>query len=302
MKQNKVFGIMIIALIYIVGLVASFFLFDPIMSLMSGENNDLVLLATLIIDGILTIYIFIWSIIFKNSSIYTPYWGIMPIVMSIMYAKKLGNLNNGFVLIIIVLIFIWGIRYLLNWGYNFKSLLTQDSLYDDIKQKRPKLWFVTNLFVIHLVPTIIAFIGMLPVFLYISKFSGEPMPTLSTWLGLVVCIIGIIIEGISDIQMNRFNKKVLNDEKFINTGLWKKSRHPNYFGQILFWLGLCVMGISFLGDDQYWILITSPILVLLLFVTIKIPIMEKFNMSKYPSYKEYKEKTNMILPFFTNKE
>lgn len=298
MKKNKTVGIIIISLIYIVCFIGCYFLYNPIDSLITGKAFEKGLLVIFILDIIATLFIFICSLVFRNSSIYDPYWSLVPIAMIIMYASKMKNLNNLFVIIIIVIISLWGIRLTLNWGYTFKNLSHQDFRYDDLKNKHPKLWFMINLFGVHLVPTIIVFIGMLPAFQYVAKFTEKPMPTLSTWFGACIAVVATIIECVADCQMHHFKKNPQNQGKIINIGLWKNSRHPNYFGEILFWFGICIMGISFYGDNgNTWVLIFSPIIVLLLFVTISIPMMEKRQLANKPGYKEYQEKTNMLIPF-----
>ena len=113
-------------------------------------------------------------------------------------------------------------------------------------------------------------------------------------IGALIMIMGIVLELLADNQMHAFKKDQNNKGQTITTGVWRYSRHPNYLGEILFWWGLYTLSIS-AGAIQ--LLITGPILMTLLFITISIPMMEKRLASKYDGYLEYKKNTSMIIPF-----
>ena len=115
---------------------------------------------------------------------------------------------------------------------------------------------------------------------------------LSSILAIVIALAGILFELVSDIQSGYYRKKYPN--QILDKGLWKKSRHPNYFGEIIFWFGIFLLMLSI--RDNYWVLVLGPIVNLLMFSFISIPLMEKRLLKKYPAYKEYAEKTNVLLP------
>ena len=114
------------------------------------------------------------------------------------------------------------------------------------------------------------------------------------YIGLLIFIIGFIIEVVADHQKTVFRKDVNNKDKFISTGLWSYSRHPNYLGEILLWFGVAIMSFSSLQDLQYFTLI-SPIFVYVLLVYISgIRILENQGDKKWghlDSYKEYLKNT-----------
>lgn len=302
MKRSRVMSFIIIALTYSIALVGCYFLYDEFKAILP-EKYDNRLLIFLILDCIATIWVFLVSVLFNNSSVYDPYWSVMPMAMIVMYAVKAGNIGNGFVILLVVIILIWGLRLTGNWAYTFRNLHIQDWRYTSLKEGHPKLWFFINLFGIHFIPTLVVFVAMLPAFKYVEEFVGAAQPTVGTFLGAIVALIAIGIETIADVQLHSF-RKISSHAGLVNDkGLWKNSRHPNYFGEILFWFGICMMGISFYQDET-WVLIFSPLVVFLLFVSISIPMMEKRQLASKPAYKEYKENTNMLLPFGskTNKD
>jgi len=294
MKNNKLISTIIIFIIYGVGIVLSTFAYPFLDGVLSNNNNPLLIL--LLIDVLFTVYIFIFSIILKNSSVYDPYWSVVPVWIILLYIQKVSSLNL-YNLIILLVFLVWSIRLTLNWLINFKNLNNQDWRYQMLKEKHPKLWFVINLFGIHLMPTLVVFLAMIPGLKYIDLINGKDLPTISTWLGVAVALIGVVISFVADGQMLKFRKNKENKNKIMNKGLWKKSRHPNYFGEILFWFGIAMMGISF-AKTQNWILITSPIVILLLFSFISVPMMEKHMIEKNEAYKEYAKNTNMFSIIF----
>ena len=114
------------------------------------------------------------------------------------------------------------------------------------------------------------------------------------YFGVVIFTLGFIIEVIADYQKTVFRKNIGNKDKFISTGLWAYSRHPNYFGEILLWFGIAIMSFSSLNGLQYLTLI-SPIFVYTLLVYISgIRILENNGYKKWghlESYKEYLQNT-----------
>ena len=121
-----------------------------------------------------------------------------------------------------------------------------------------------------------------------------------TIAGFGVWIIGIIIEGVADVQKYTFTSQTKNAGKWIDQGLWHLSRHPNYFGEILTWLGVYLFAIPYLHNWQLWIAAVSPlyIFVLLRFVS-GVPILEKSADKRWgdqASYRAYKKRTGLIVP------
>ena len=118
-------------------------------------------------------------------------------------------------------------------------------------------------------------------------------------VGIILLIAGLIIELIADDQVKKFKEKNKDKKSFCNKGLWSISRHPNYFGEILFWFGFAIT--SFLINLNILSFIL-PILLLLLFYKITVPIAEKLSIKKYgEKYIDYQRKTPMIFPkkYFT---
>jgi len=118
-------------------------------------------------------------------------------------------------------------------------------------------------------------------------------------IGALIWAFGFAIEVVADSQKSRFNADSSNKGKFIQTGLWSRSRHPNYFGEIVLWIGIAVIALPVLQGWQ-WVALISPLFVTLLLTRVSgIPLLEKKADQKWggqPEYEEYKKRTPVLIP------
>jgi steroid 5-alpha reductase family enzyme len=118
-------------------------------------------------------------------------------------------------------------------------------------------------------------------------------------VGLLVWMIGIGIEIAADAQKSRFKANPENNGKFIQTGLWARSRHPNYFGEITLWIGIAIIALPVLQGWQ-WVALISPVFVILLITRVSgIPLLEKKADQKWggqEDYEAYKKRTPVLIP------
>jgi steroid 5-alpha reductase family enzyme len=118
-------------------------------------------------------------------------------------------------------------------------------------------------------------------------------------VGFVVWIIGFSFEAVADAQKTRFKADPNNKGKFIHTGLWSRSRHPNYFGEITLWLGVAIIALPVLSGWQ-WVAMISPVFVFILLTRVSgVPMLEKKADSKWggqEDYEEYKKNTPVLFP------
>jgi len=197
-------------------------------------------LRLLVADIISTLFIYIISVIYKNTSIYDPYWSVYPLFIAFFWFFYLNSTIFLKQVIILVLVITWSFRLTFNWMKYWKGMNHEDWRYTMYRKYKRPIFEIINLFGLQILPTFWVFTGYLslyPAFLP-NKFIG-----LSDIIGMGVIIIGIVFETIADIQLHGFLKKAKPREN-ITSGLWKYSRHPNYFGEILFWWGLFFFGLS----------------------------------------------------------
>ena len=225
MKKNRSISYLLITIIYILASVIGIYVYN-LLDFHFAIN-------LLIADVIATVFVFIFSLIFKNASVYDPYWSVQPIVIVISLAL-ISELNIYRILALIAICF-WGIRLTVNWAYTFKNLEHQDWRYTMLKDKTNYFYPLINFIGIHMVPTLVVYLCVLPV-MYLYIYDGS-----FNVFTIVFCLLSILaftMQGIADVQMHKFRKN--RNSVFIRNGLWKYSRHPNYLGEILMWWGIAL--------------------------------------------------------------
>ncbi len=243
----------------------------------------------LFIDIVMTCLIFIAGLVVKNASFYDPYWSVIPpyliVVYSLIYGGAIFTLR--FLPLLLVIVF-WSVRLTYNWWKNWTGFAVQDWRYDLLKAKNERLYPITNLFGIHLVPTIVVYLQVWVIFKMILNMQVNAFFI----VGLLISLSGPIIQVIADKQMYDFRQTNITKKTVMNSGLWRFSRHPNYLGELLFWIGFYVI---YLGANGIDFLVLCPIAMVLLFVFISIPMMEN-KLKHRPGYAEYKAKVPKLIP------
>ena len=277
-RDNKALGILIITVIYI----AASFLGIWLYFLLPFSFW----LNLLIADVVSTIFVFSFSVVFRNASVYDPYWSVQPIVILVCFAWHY-KLTSASILLLISIIF-WGIRLTGNWAYVFGGLNHQDWRYTKLKEDNGKLYPLINFAGIHMVPTLIVYMCTLPaVYVVITELDANA----GSYIGMAVCIGAATLQLVADTQMHKYRKS--GEHGLIRTGLWKYARHPNYLGEISMWWGVAIQAVSVMPDR--WWLIAGAVLNTILFFTVSIPMADK-RQSKKPGYAEYKKSTRSLLP------
>lgn len=249
------------------------------------------IMTMLIADIVMTIVIYLLGLVIKNASLYDPYWSVIPLyIIIVWYLLYVDRLSINHVLLLLAVL-TWAVRLTYNWWKNWEGFDKQDWRYDMLKNKNHRFYPLTNLFGIHMLPTLIVFIQMINVYGQLNE-TGINLVFI---IGFVFSMAAPVIQFVADKQMFDFRLNRKDDEQIINVGLWRFSRHPNYFGELLFWVGIYVMYLSF--QMQVDLYIIFPILMIALFVFISVPMMEK-KIQDRPGYDVYKENVSMIVPFF----
>ena len=256
-----------------------------------------ILIFVLLADLIGTFLIFIYSTILKNASLYDPYWSVIPLIITIFYVFNSGSISLRS-MVVTIFIVIWSIRLTYSWFLQWKGLSHEDWRYKDLKNKTGNKFWIINLVGIQLMPTLLVYLGSLSI--YTVFYVNNQNLTILDIIAFIITLSAILFETVADKQLRNFIKRRNSSEEIINSGLWKYSRHPNYFGEILFWWGLYAFSLA--TSFEFWWFIIGPIAITLLFLEVSIPLMEKKNMLSKPSYKEYRERVSKLLPWFKKKE
>lgn len=281
MKRSKIFGLIIILFSYIIATAIGIITFR----IFKGEN---IYLRILLADITATIVVYLIGTVLKNASVYDPYWSAQPMVILISTAVFYDKFGLGIFMILTAVCY-WGIRLSVNWAISFHNLNTQDWRYDNFKHTYPRLFFLISLFGIHLFPTIVVYLVLLPAIAFIQN-SAVNMITL---LGFLLCILSATLQLIADKQMQQFRRARASKDDLINTGLWKYARHPNYLGEIMMWWGICIMMLS--ASPDKWFFGIGAFVNTMMFTFISIPMADKRNSAK-PGFADYVKRTRCLLP------
>ena len=228
---------------------------------------------------------FIPAFIFQTEKFYDLTGSItyLTTVFTALYITDSGNISDY---VIVSCVAIWAIRL---GSFLFMRIhkAGEDRRFRDIKPN------FTRFFMTWTLQGMWVSMCLLCVLTALSSYSGIIVNNIF-YIGLMIFISGFLIEVLADHQKTVFRKNIDNKDKFISSGLWAYSRHPNYFGEILLWLGIAVMSFSSLEGFQYFTLI-SPIFVYILLVYISgIRMLENQANKKWghlDSYKEYLKNT-----------
>jgi len=243
-------------------------------------------------DVIGTVVVFIFSMIFNNSSMYDPYWSVQPFVIAVFLAWPLQELNlMG--MIVLFMVFLYGLRLTLNFYRGWPGMKHEDWRYRNFRESFPKLYWPISFLGIHLFPTIMVFLACMS----LTQIYLGPGLEMNIWffLGVLTMVMAVGLAYIADEQMKKFRTQSENKGKLMREGLWKHSRHPNYLGEIMTWWGLFFFSLA-TGYDQWW-MVAGPLTVSIMFLGISIPMLEKREMERRPEYAEYKKEVGMLLPF-----
>ena len=235
-----------------------------------------------------TLFIYLFSVIHKNSSIYDPFWSVAPVPIVIFLSVHSPN-NLLINLLIIIPIILWSLRLTLNWICSWNGLLHEDFRYIDLKDTTTFKAFINNLFGIHIIPTLIVNISLYP----IQYILLNPVVYFNVLIfASIFTTMSVYLEYVADKQMKIFRSNIQNHGKTMQKGLWKYSRHPNYLGEILFWIGIYLFGVSS-GVAPIAILV-CPLIMLALFIFISCPLMDNRSLKKRTDYKNYMKKTSQL--------
>jgi steroid 5-alpha reductase family enzyme len=233
-------------------------------------------------------FVWIWSVPLRDASLVDRFWGLGFIVVALVWWLLSGTPATAWVMLVPVIV--WGLRLSAhitwrNWGHG------EDARYTEMRADRSDYAFAArSLFTIFwLQGALVAVIG-LP--MLASVRGGEPVWAL-VWLGWVVWLFGFLYESLADWQLARFKSYAANRGRVMDQGLWQFSRHPNYFGEIVLWLGYGLIGLAFGG---WWALPSVALMIFLILRVSGVSLLDRRMIESRPGYRDYAERTNALIP------
>ncbi len=246
----------------------------------------------LLLGGILFLYMtsfFVVSLIKKRNDVADIAWGLGFVMLSWIsfFVSPEPAVRN---IIVSVLVSIWGFRlaghiYIRNRGKK------EDYRYLEWREKWGSWFYLRSYFQVYILQGLLLYLIVLPV-LFINKESGSGLGVLD-FIGIFVWSIGFFFESVGDAQLASFLKNPKNRGKLMREGLWKYTRHPNYFGEALLWWGVWI--IAFSATESFWLVISPMIITLLVLKVSGVTMLEK-KMIEHPDFADYKKKTSVFIP------
>ena len=259
--------------------------------LYAGPGTAYLWLDGLIADVLATLVIFVFSRIHHNSSFYDAWWSVLPPLLVAYWWSEGAPVDLRAALVLGVVV-VWAVRLTGNWIYAFPGFPHEDWRYPLLREgKPPVVEFLVDLFAIHLIPTLQVFFALVPAYVAVTR-SGHDVG----WLDVVAVVVGlgaVALELVADGQMYRF-AQTKEPGDVMDRGLWSWSRHPNYFGEICFWISLALFGLA-TSPGSWWVTFGAFAMVGL-FIGASIPMMEKRSLERRPSYQDVIDRVPMLVP------
>jgi len=235
--------------------------------------------------------VFIPSYLLRNESFYDLTGSITYISVTV-GALLLSPEVDGRSLLLLALVVIWAARL---GTFLFRRIRKagKDARFDELKTSFSRFlltWTVQGLWVSLTLAAALA---------TITTTTRKGLDVFAL-IGFLVWALGFAFEVVADAQKSRFRADPENKGKFIHTGLWAWSRHPNYFGEIVLWIGVAIIALPVLQGWQ-WVTLISPVFVTLLITRVSgVPLLEKRADEKWggqEDYEAYKERTPVLIPW-----
>ncbi len=258
-----------------------------------GPGTGRLWLDTLIADLLATLVIFAFSRAYRNSSFYDAYWSVVPPALLFYWWSQAGpEVDQVRCWLVAVVVVLWAVRLTANWVYAFPGLHHEDWRYPMFKERAGRFEFVADLVAIHLIPTAQVFLGMVPVYVAVTR-PGTGVAWL-VWVAFVIGLAAVVLELVADVQMHRFVRD-RSPGDVMDRGLWGWSRHPNYFGEFSFWFALALFGIAAAPADWWWLGI-GALAMLAMFLGASIPMMETRSLERRPAYADVVDRVSRFVP------
>lgn len=228
------------------------------------------------------------SVIKRDASIVDSMWSLLFLAAALVYAA-VSPVEGPRPALVLVLLGAWALRlagYITwrNWGQ------PEDRRYQEIRARNEPNFAVKSLYLVFGLQGVLAWVVSLP--LLAALTSARPINTLDV-VAAVIILLGLAGETIADWQLARFSADPTNRDRVLDTGLWRYTRHPNYFFEFCVWWGFYLLALAAGG----WWAIVSPLLMSVLLLRVSgVMLLEKDIASRRPDYRRYVERTNAFFP------
>ncbi len=200
-----------------------------------------------------------------------------------------GNATRAVLLVTCAVL--WGLRLTSNWVRDWPGLRHEDWRYANMRASSPLPWPLTSLLGVHVFPTLQVFVGCIALWPALGA-SHSAVGVLDV-LACLVMLAGAALEYVADEQMRRF-RRVKQPGQIMQSGLWSRCRHPNYLGEITFWIGVWIAALA--AAPSWWWTVVGPVAMLAMFLGASIPMLDGRSIESRPGYDEIVATLPALLP------
>ncbi len=252
-----------------------------------ASTNEALIAGLAVVLGLM-IVLWLVSLRLRDASLVDRFWGAGFVLLGWVYWVSAGLPAAG--LIMVIPVTLWGVRLSVhlswrNWGHG------EDYRYREMRQTHGDRFPWISLWTVFILQGGLMWLIALPVFAG-ARAHEEP----AIWLavpGLLLWATGLIWEAVADAQLARFRALPANRGKVLDSGLWRYSRHPNYFGEILVWLGLFLIAAA---SGAWWSLFGTALMIFLILRVSGVTLLERKLFRSRPEYRSYVARTNALIP------
>ena len=255
----------------------------------------IMLTAAAVIFGLMTL-LWVVSLLLKNSSIVDIFWGAGFVISAWLYffLTPEGYLPRK--IILLVLATVWGMRLTLHVFLRNHNK-GEDFRYQKWRRESGRIWWIKSLFQVFLLQGLLMWLISFPL-MTAQFYNRSHQLGFLDYLAVLLWAVGFFFEFVGDLQLTRFRKNPANNGAVLSTGVWRYSRHPNYFGDSAQWWAYYLFSLSAGG----WWSIFSPIIMTLFLIKVSgVALLEKTLKDEKPGYREYMESTSAFIPWFPKK-
>jgi steroid 5-alpha reductase family enzyme len=240
------------------------------------------LVAALLGDLAATAVVFLGSVACDNTSVYDPYWSVVPLPLALwwhFHPGPGGRADAVRFMLVAVLLGLWGIRLTANFVRGWTGLGQEDWRYAAFRRLGMLRYRMVSLAGLELMPTLIVFSALLPVYA-LTRQPGDG-PNWRDGLAAAVALAAVVLETVADEQKRRQRARLAPGE-LVTSGVWAWCRHPNYLGEVAFWWG--VWGFAIAAAWGYAWTVAGAVAMTLLFRLVSVPLMDRRIASRYSGY------------------
>lgn len=248
-------------------------------------NAFLAGLGVILAAGLIT---WAFSVMKRDVSIVDSLWSVMFLLAALTYAYMLADTGPR-AMLVLILVAVWSLRLFAyitwrNWGEH------EDHRYQVIRADNEPHFALKSIYIVFGLQGVIAWVVSLPL---LGAIASPASLTFLDYGGVAVWLVGMVFEAGGDYQLARFRADPANRGKVLDSGLWRYTRHPNYFGNACVWWGLSMIAIA---GGAWWAIISPLIMTFLLLKVSGVSLLERDIGERRPEYADYIARTSAFVP------